>query len=277
MIMEIINRNFFHILSCGAFGSDGDIEPMSLFKWQQTIAIARALGVVSYLAKGIVSHEGERNMNVTGDLLNEMRREAAAANNNVTMVSVHVKDKYPMPHLANAINNIKLRRIVYGEYHSIDTSVATLNLLEIIIKNINGIMSKGVDIYGIIQLGLFLRQKGHNVDFVKTEEWIGRLGIKKMANLIGNMLILQFGFEDDEIPFVHSRDNNAAVIMKHYMDCIKTDMGLKLAKDNNNPENNDDMLKNVGSNAMRYFGYMPVEAVCKTVTNFTRKLSEIEE
>lgn len=177
--MEVINRNFFSLLSCGAFGCDCKIEPMSQFKWQQTIATAYFLSVTPYLAKGIITHEEDRNMNLTEDMLELMRREADSANNRITMISMHVRDKYVMPRLANAMNNLKLKHIVYGEYHSIDTSVATLNMLEIIIKNINSMTGVGIDMYSLIQLGLFLRQQGQNVDFVKLETWLGRLGIKK--------------------------------------------------------------------------------------------------
>lgn len=275
--MEIINRNFFRFLSSGAFGCECDIEPMSQFKWQQTIAAAYLLGVTPYLAKGIVAHEGDSGMNLSGDMMDMIRREAAKADSRITLVSMHVRDKYVMPHLANVMNNIRLKRIVYGEYHSIDTSVTTLNMLEIIIKNINGMMGGGVDMYGLIQLGLFLRQRGQNVDFVKMDTWLGKLGMKRMANLIGSMLILLFGFEDDEIPFVNNKDGKAKDIIKMYMDKAKNTVGSRRAED---MAAVDDELRpkvSIACRGMGYFRYMPAEAVCRTVSDFTRRLSEIEE
>ncbi len=275
--MEIINRNFFRFLSCGAFGCNCDIEPMSQFKWQQTIAAAYILGVAPYLAKGIAAHEGDSRMNLAGDMMDMIRHEADKADNRITLVSMHVRDKYVMPHLANVMNNIRLKRIVYGEYHSIDTSVTTLNMLEIIIKNINGMMSAGVDMYGLIQLGLFLRQQGQNVDFVKMETWLGKLGIKRMANLIGNMLILLFGFDDDEIPFVHKKDNKATDIIKMYMGKVKKTVGSCMAED---VMTGDGALRQdvrITCHGMGYWRYMPAETVCRTVSDLTRRLSEIEE
>ena len=275
--MEVINRNFFSLLSCGAFGCDCKIEPMSQFKWQQTIATAYFLSVTPYLAKGIITHEEDRNMNLTEDMLELMRREADSANNRITMISMHVRDKYVMPRLANAMNNLKLKHIVYGEYHSIDTSVATLNMLEIIIKNINSMTGVGIDMYSLIQLGLFLRQQGQNVDFVKLETWLGRLGIKKMVNLIGNMLILFFGFDDDEIPFVHGKDSKAVILMNSFMDKVKDTVGAHPVENMTEMDNVPRLTVGRVFSGIRYFGYMPAETVCRTVSDFTKSLSEIEE
>lgn len=251
---------------------------MSRFKWLQTIAMARALGVAGYLAKGINTHENDTNMNIDGDLISEMKCEVITTSNNTTSKGRHAKDKYSMPKLVNAVSNIRLKRIVYEEYHSIDTSVLTLNILEIIIKNINGMMDGGADIYELIQLGLFLRQKGQSVDFVKIDIWLERLGIKRMTDIIGNMLILLFGFEDDEIPFMHKKNDKAAVVIRRYMDNLQTTTSIIQTDVNGAIFYGTPTIPRQGiCTAITYFKYMPAEAVFRTVSNFTRRLSEIEE
>lgn len=275
--MDIVNRNFFSILSCGAFGTGVEIEAMSQFKWEKAVAMAETLHVLQFLAKGFIANERHPGICLPEKAWNRIREAAANSSSRIIMISPHVKDKYAMPRLANAMNNMRLRRIVYNEYHSIDTSVASLNLLEIIIKNINSMMTSGVDLYGIIQLGMFLRQKGHNVDFVKTEEWLDRLGIKKMSNLLGNILIKFFGFEEDEIPFVHHMDVKACDIMKLHIENTKQNMAVSKIRHAIYGENNSRTGGRHATNGIRYIGYMPAEAICKTVSGFARRLSEIEE
>jgi len=271
--MKIINRNFFTLLSCGAFGYEGCIEPMSQFKWEQAILMAEYFDVLPLLAKGIITHKDKCGINLTEKQWSDIRTAAAMAVNDIAMVSPHLKDKYNMPHLANAMNNMRLKRIVYDEYHSIDTSVVSLNLIEIIIKNINSLMTAGMSISGIVQLGLFLRQHGHNIDFVKTEMWIDKLRIKNMSNLIGCMLILFFHFEEAEIPFVHKKDSNTENIINRYVEHAKSKASECLTRH----EHPHVMADKYLCSGMRYFGYMPVEAVCRTLSGFARRLSEIEE
>ena len=57
-------------------------------------------------------------------------------------------------------------RIFENERHSIDTSVETLQLLNIIVFNISSIEDGAISVKGIIALGRYLREQGHLVDYV---------------------------------------------------------------------------------------------------------------
>ena len=50
-------------------------------------------------------------------------------------------------------------------------------------------------------MGLYLRQQGHRVDFVKFETWVKQLRIYGMVSLLSSLLIQLFSFDPDELPF----------------------------------------------------------------------------
>ena len=51
--MDIIKRNFFRLLRCGALGDNEALEPMSLFKWRKLIALVRFKNVGAVAANGV--------------------------------------------------------------------------------------------------------------------------------------------------------------------------------------------------------------------------------
>lgn len=94
------------------------------------------------------------------------------------------------------------RKKVYdGERHAIDTSIETMQLLNIVVFNISRIEQGTLSIRGLITMGLYLRQQGHRVDFVKFETWVKQLRIYGMVSLLSSLLIQLFSFAPDEFPF----------------------------------------------------------------------------
>lgn len=102
-------------------------------------------------------------------------------------------------------------RIFENERHSIDTSVETLQLLNIIVFNISSIEDGSISVKGIITLGRYLREQGHLVDYVKLDNWIAELHIKNMAALLSSLLLQAFGFDKNELPFLYKTDKTAYV------------------------------------------------------------------
>lgn len=154
------------MLRNGAFGENEPIEPMSAFKWEKLYKMAEADNVSVYI----------KNDGYTGK---EMPRHNG------------------MP------DSRKLRDITETERHSIDTSVESLELLNIIFYNTDSTISRHTSLRAIIEMGLFLRIKGDKVDYIKLEKWLKRLGISRMASLHGSILISMFNFNLDELPFMH--------------------------------------------------------------------------
>ena len=57
--MDIIQRNFFRLLLSGSLGMFEKIEPMSAFKWNRLMQIARIQGVSDITLKGIRNSQHE--------------------------------------------------------------------------------------------------------------------------------------------------------------------------------------------------------------------------
>lgn len=175
--------------------------------------------------------------------------------------------------------NRRLEAIQENERHAIDTSVETLRLLRIIVSNINGILAYGVNLAGIIELGLYLRTKGDKVDFVKLDRWLAKLRIVHMAQLQGSVLVLFFDFETDEIPFMRRVERGAYKLTlrslyyntkdQQEIEFRETEAGFVHATGGT-------MAKNL-RRSMRYLEYAPIETICNFCNNFFKSLSEIEE
>lgn len=179
----------------------------------------------------------------------------------------------------NSILNRRLASIQENERHAIDTSIETLHLLRIIVANINGILSNGINLRGIIDMGEYLRTKGDKVDFVKLDRWLGKLRIQKMAQLQGSVLIIFFDFEKDEIPFVRRIERGAyrlTLRSLYYNQQDQEEIKFKQTKSGFVHTTGGTMRKNL-RRSMRYIEYAPIETISNFMNNFFRSLSEIEE
>lgn len=126
-------------------------------------------------------------------------------------------------HLVNSIQEKKRERIFDGERHAIDTSVETLQLLNLIIYNIDCMNKSGLSLPGIVQIGRYLREQGHRVDYVKLDTWISKLFIKRMASLLSSVLLYIYNFESEELPFLYKkRPEVRKLIIDQLLSTVKT-------------------------------------------------------
>jgi hypothetical protein len=194
--MNIIEKNYFRLLRSGAYGNEERMEPMSKFKWNKLFQMINSQDVVQIFFQGANAHRYDTNFNLPKDLTEEIKK----ANIQITDFRTVMKTQY---NLSNKWLNDRLHKIRDHERHSIDTSLETLYLLNIIIYNINNILNRGMSLRGIIELGIYLRTKGDKVDYVKLENWIKKLHIQRIVNLQCSVLITIFDFDINEIPFVN--------------------------------------------------------------------------
>ena len=179
----------------------------------------------------------------------------------------------------NNFLNKRFVKIQNDERHAIDTSVETIYLLRILVSNVNGILSNGINLRGIIQLGQYLRTRGDKVDFVKLDNWLRKLRIQRMAQLEGSVLITFFNFEQDEIPFVHTVERGAYKLTLrslYYNIKDQEEILFKQSQSGFVHTANGTMRKNL-RRSMRYFAYAPIETTSNFLNKFFRSLSEIEE
>lgn len=243
--MDIVRRNFFRLLRAGVLDEAGEMEPMSPFKWRQVIQLLRAQSVLPLGAKGLSIYQGDKRMNMPEELVAQVMTEGKNCENN----PFRAEAKLSNPFLNNRLNNI-----CQTEPHAIDCNIETLRLLDIIVANINHVMSRGLSLQGVLEIGLYLREKGDRVDFVKLDSWLGRLHIARMASLLGSILVEVFEFDEDEIPFIRRRDP-------------KVDKLLMRALQNGDDHQETSLL----------FRFQPLETTTRFVRNIKQQLAEIEE
>lgn len=271
--MDVIQRNFFRILSSGAFNSQSNIEPMSPFKWRRLMQMVDAQQVIPVFVKGIYKHSLDEGLRLPDSIIADIK---ARMNDNKTL-SGKVPEKV---RLSSRLLNHRLKGIIHNELHSIDTSIEALDILKLIVSNSQSMLTRGMDLDGIITLGQYLRTRGDKVDFVKLDAWLSSLMLHPMAELQGNILISVFGFDEDELPFVTKYDQKAYKLTLRSVSDLAKDTAQEWHFKQNSAgfvRNNGAVLRRNLRRSLRYVGYAPLETVSNFANNFVRSLSEIEE
>ncbi len=180
--------------------------------------------------------------------------------------------------LTNPILNTRLKNIQKEEQSATPLSLESIYILRIIVSNVNAIISHGIPVCGIIQLGQYLRSRGDKIDFVKLDNWLSKLHIQRMAQLQGCILIEFFGFEQSEIPFVKAIEKEAEPLTLRSIQNTENDAewNFRQGKSGFVKNNSKQMRKNI-RRSMRYIDFAPVETASSFIANFARSLSEIEE
>lgn len=268
--MDIIKRNFFRLLRSGALNEYVTLEPMTTFKWNRLFQMAASQNVVSIALKGIKNHQYDNNIHMPQKLILDLQE----------MTDKDEQEWFTNPHLNNPTLNKRLKKIKHDERHAIDTSMETLQLLDIIIFNVNHILAKGISVRGIIELGSYLRTRGDKVDFVKLETWLSKLHLQRMAQLQGSILIIVFNFEQDEIPFVENVERDAYPLILRTLTHTEIDTTKEWHFREGKAgfvQNNNKVLRRNLRRSMRYINFSPIETSSHFIVNLVRSLSEIEE
>lgn len=237
---DIIKRNFLLLLRMGAFGEKGDIEPMSPYKWRILTEMARTHGVENVVSKA-------RGCGYTAPVL--PFRDAG------------------LSHFASLPLNSRLNNIRNSEPVAVDASIETLKLLDIIVAASTNAISDGLSFDDILRIGLFLREEGDKVDFIKLETWLRKLKLTRMAQLEGSILVTAFGFEQDEIPFVYRIEPNAMSMVMAGMEELQKNLGQRPPASRGR----------VAANYFRFFFFAPIETIGNVFRRFVRSLARLEE
>lgn len=245
LTIDIITRNFFKMMRSGALNEYVDLEPMSAFKWNRLIEIVQAQNVLTVASRAIKNHQYESKFNMPQPLREKVFQLASQ----ITGENIHIEMK-------NSILNKKLNKIQTLERHAEDFSKDTLDLFNIIIANCQAMLNNGTSTRLIIQLGNYIRVKGNDIDYTKIDKWLHEMQMQKVAQLVGSILISNFSFKKEEVPFVKKVDQKAALVMMH---CI---MERKTEKHNK---------------GITYFEYAPLENASILIGRLKTRLDTIEE
>ena len=169
--MDVLTRNYYRMIRNGAFGENEPLEAMSEYKWRKIKQMAEADNVVAYMRS---------------DDAHPLPSPPEKAE----------PTDYSMP------SSRRLRHIADKERHAMDTSVASLHLLSIMVHNDEQTLIHRTSLRMIIEMGMFLRHEGDKVDFLKIERWLRKLGIRRLTELHCSVLTALLGFNINELPFM---------------------------------------------------------------------------
>lgn len=271
--MDIVQRNFISLLRYGALSDNVTLEPMSEFKWKKVITLAKSLKTDDILCRCLQSptllQSIPENIIV---LIKDIADECAHHNNDDAETD--------LPRLSNVLLNRWLDKIRDNEIHAIDTSTESLQLLDLVVLNCHYILTYGISLRHLLQLGQYLRTQGNRVDFVKFDGWLQKLRLQRMAQFEGNLIVELFQFEQDEIPFIQSSDPNASVyaakLLKNMTFSDTAESLFKQGKSGLIQGNTMATFRTI-FRCMRFFPYSPIESVSNMIGRFVANLSEIEE
>ena len=189
--------------------------------------------------------------------------------------------------------NRKLQAIIAGETRCCDSEYVhiggtkveilppTINLLLTIVRIARYIINEGISLKQVVDLGMFLRKAGDKVDFVKLQEWIGRLHLGRIAEVEGRLLTDLFGFDDDEIPF---KENKYGLGINKVVDDIflisgnhSDDWYFTQGKNIFVRTSNTDAMTWQVKHLARFFNYYPIETITSFFSSFAHSLTHIEE
>lgn len=266
--MDVIERNFFGLLARSAFDENFSTIPMSSWKWHKLAYLAVIHDVWIWLRRSIVEYKSDQNLNIPFDFDVTVYDKIAESNTSVKTNRMR-RNKFLMR---------GYRKIVEKERHSIDTSIDTQYLLDLIVNNAETMLNSGLSIKGLIELGVWIRSRGQNVDFVKLEKWLNHLQLQGFASLEASLLVVLFNFEMDELPFATRFRREAEAIAEQALrnkrfaeewHFRQSDSGFVV--------NNSKQLRRSMRRSLRFFHISPVLAVSNSVYNFIYSLKEIEE
>lgn len=212
---------------------------------------------------------------------------------------VKVEHHHRMQRLTNKLLEHLLQGIVEQEMREtqaayvtidharIETVPPTLSLLLILLRIARYVLSDGISLKQIVDLGIFLRKQGDRADYVKLQQWLQRLKMERMARLAGAMLTGLLGFADDEIPFVEgvtgsegATKSDLSLIMKEI-----ASLGQPHRSEWNFQQADSIFVHTTNTTAMfwqvrhsaRYFRYCPSESLTSLLYTFAHSLSHVEE
>ena len=274
--MNIIQRNFFRLIRCGEFKKQEQIEPMSICKWNKVYQLALMHQVIPSVYAGIQQCNNHFFLHLSEKQMQEWEK----ANLEASRINQQEEENELLraDHLTNPLLNKKLQAILDDE----KSDIATRQLLLIIIHITRHILNEGVPVYNLVQLGKYLIEEGHRVDFMTLNQWLKKLGFTPMAQLEGALLIQMFGFRKEEIPFLTGEpDKKVERVAQELTEFTNTRAEeFYFSQDSESvflhTSNSSAILGHIRRSA-QYFRYLPSETLTNFFASFAHSLSHIEE
>ena len=276
--MDIIQRNIFKLIRCGAFNTKEQIEPMSAFKWAKLFQLAIIHDVACDVYEGLQQCKDQFFLRMTEaqwelweKTVNDIRQASPSEDQ-------EENEFLKADHLTNPILNHKLQNILDDE----NSDTRTRQLLLTIIRTARHILNEGLPIKELILLGKELRHESSRIDFNTLEKWLRSLKFQQAAQLEGALLVELLAFEKEEIPFISTTDDaHVKQVAQELIEFTHSrPRNYYFTQGDNNifihTNNGSAILGHVRRSA-RYFRYFPSETLTNFFATFAHSLSHIEE
>ncbi len=266
--MDIIQRNFLRLLKCGAFGQREQTEPMSAWKWKRLYQLSQMHDVTPWVYDGINASREDFFLKIPEEQMALWKESALQAD------TVIIKDEEQR--LTNPLLNHKLQNLTKKE-----GDTPTLELLYNIIRLARFILTQGINMRHLLELGIYLRTTKDQINYEQLSIWIKKLQMTKITRLEAALLILFFDFKEEEIPFTTVKVNKDTIRIAD--DILNT--SSEQVADWYFTQGKNVFVSTTNSGAMmwhvrhsaKYMSYYPSEAVTNFFANFAHSLSHIEE
>ncbi len=206
---------------------------------------------------------------------------------------IAINHSHRLLHLTNRFLDHRLQNIIEKEFREsepyivtisgkrIESLSPTLELFYVLVSIAKRILSNGIPMKLLVDLGILLRTIGDRVDYVTLQGWIEKLHMKEITHLTGMILVTLFRFSNDEIPFlIPEKKSDLTPILNELFEignANQSDWFFKQGKDIFiHTTNSSAMMWHVQHSA-RYFRYYPTESVTNFFAAFAHSLSHIEE
>lgn len=273
--MDIVKRNLLRLLRSGALNEYEPLEPMSRYKWNRLFRVATLLRVAD-LAETGAKHSRFSPDGIPSVAWDDFQQLLSQDPNRTESTGIEGESE-----LCNPWLNKRLAAIREKEPHTIDASMATLRLLDMLVAATRAMYVHGIALRESLLVGRYLRTRGQLVDFVKLDKWLRRLHIWRMAELTGNLLITGFGFEKDEVPFVHTVGTGTQRMVEKALNgklaCLSAkEWHFRQEQSGLVTGNTRASIKTL-RRCMRFFNQAHLETLSTLGHSFVASLSEIEE
>lgn len=266
--MDIIQRNFLRLLKSGAFGQREQIEPMSAWKWKRLYHLSQMHDVTPWVYDGILASADDFFLKIRPEQMIQWKNSAMKADMEIT--------KEEDQRLTNPLLNHKLQQLIENEQGS-----PTLELLLSIIRIARFLLTQGINMRHLLELGIYLRTTKDQIDYTLLTAWVKRLQMEKITQLEAALLIHFFDFKKEEIPFTTVNINKETIrIAKDILNTSSEQAADWYFTQGKNvfvgTNNSSAMMWHVRHSA-KYMRYYPSEAITNFFANFAHSLSHIEE
>ena len=168
------------------------------------------------------------------------------------------------------------------EQQPFETFGPTLTLFQMLLQQSCDLITSGILLLDLIDLGSFLRNSGHRVDYIKLQGWIERMKMQRMTQIIAQLLCDLLSFTPDELPFTSLQRRYDLTSIIHE---ILTPSSMRSKRMTFTQGSSGIFVHSSNSSAFmwharrsaRFLRYYPSESITSLFTSFARSLTNIEE